>query len=107
MALGQIAQKVATRDLGTDTLKLQSLLGLLRSVWFWSACVLLACALVFWLIVLSTMELHTAYPALSFSFVLTALLSTVLLGERLRLAGWIGIAIISVGVYLLLGSQGA
>ena len=79
------------------------MLCLLRSLWFWAACLLLALALVFWLIVLSSMEVHTAYPALASSFVLTAILSRLLLGERLSFVGWLGILVISAGVYSLLG----
>ena len=102
MATGQIAQKAATRDLGDAQSSLQLVFRLLRSRWFWIATALLAVALFFWLIVLATMDVHRAYPALSFSFVLTAILSTVLLRERLSLFGWAGIAIITVGVYGLL-----
>ena len=56
---------------------------------------------IFWLILLSRVELSYAYPALSIGYVLITLVSAFILGEDVSSLRWLAVAIICVGVILL------
>jgi multidrug transporter EmrE-like cation transporter len=56
---------------------------------------------VLWLKVLSRVELSLAYPLVSLAFVLVAVLSWLVLGERLSASRIMGIGLIVIGVALL------
>jgi uncharacterized membrane protein len=55
----------------------------------------------FWFIVLSRAELSFAYPMISLSYVMVALLSYFYLGEQISLVRWVAIIIIIFGVAIL------
>ncbi|MEM5815631.1 MAG: EamA family transporter [Candidatus Aenigmatarchaeota archaeon] len=61
-------------------------------------------ATLIWLVILSKIELSTAYPMLAIGYVIIALLSKFLLNENLTLLKFVGIILISVGVFLVLKS---
>lgn len=54
-----------------------------------------------WLVVLSRVPLSLAYPSLALSYVVTALLATVVFGEQVPLVRWAGIATVCMGVVLI------
>ena len=54
-----------------------------------------------WLGVLSRVPLSLAYPSLAMSYVLTALLAWLVLGEQVPMTRWLGIATICCGVVLV------
>jgi drug/metabolite transporter (DMT)-like permease len=54
-----------------------------------------------WIVVLSRAELSWAFPMVSLSYVLTAILSPVLLGESFSAQRFIGILVICFGVFLV------
>lgn len=54
-----------------------------------------------WLMALSRLELSVAYPMLSISYILTALLGYWFLGENLSTLRVFGIVVIMFGVYLV------
>lgn len=56
---------------------------------------------IFWLILLSRVELSYAYPALSLGYVLVTLVSAFLLAETVSPLRWLSVAVICVGVILL------
>lgn len=56
---------------------------------------------IFWLILLSRVELSYAYPALSLGYVLVTLVGAFLLGEDVSNLRWLSVAVICVGVILL------
>ncbi len=56
---------------------------------------------IFWLILLSRVDLSYAYPALSLGYVLITLVSAFLLGEDVSNMRWLSVAVICVGVILL------
>ncbi|MBN3033036.1 MAG: EamA family transporter [Candidatus Saganbacteria bacterium] len=56
---------------------------------------------VFWLVVLSRMELSLVYPMVSVAYVVVALLSWYFFKENLTLVRWAGIAVIVLGVILI------
>lgn len=56
---------------------------------------------IFWLVVLSRMELSLVYPMVSAAYVLVALFSWYFFKENLSLMRWAGIAVIIFGVILI------
>lgn len=58
-------------------------------------------ASIFWLAVISRVDLSYAYPLLALGYAVTALLSRVLLSEAITPTRWAGIAVICVGVALI------
>lgn len=56
---------------------------------------------IFWLILLSRVELSYAYPALSLGYVLVTLVGAFLLGENVSSMRWLSVMVICVGVVLL------
>ncbi len=58
-------------------------------------------ASIFWLAVLSRVDLSFAYPLLALGYVVTALLSRLLFDEAISPARWAGIAVICLGVVLV------
>ena len=56
---------------------------------------------IFWLVLLSRVDLSYAYPALSLGYVLVTLISAFALGEQVSGMRWAGVLVICVGVALL------
>jgi len=56
---------------------------------------------IFWLVLLSRVELSYAYPALSLGYVLVTIVGAFLLGETVSSLRWLSVAVICVGVILL------
>ena len=54
-----------------------------------------------WLVVLSQAELSFVYPLISVGYIITAILSWFLFGEKLTLIRFFGIVLICGGVYLI------
>ncbi len=54
-----------------------------------------------WIVILSRAELSWAFPMVSLSYVLTAILSPVLLGESFSVQRFIGVLVICLGVFLV------
>lgn len=98
ISIGQILQKLAARKLETENGVRAGILSLVRNSSFWLAVSAMGLGLVAWLLALSGLDISRAYPILGSSFALTAVLSVVLLGERLNVQRWFGIALITVGV---------
>ena len=59
-----------------------------------------------WIAALTRLDLSVAYPFLALNFVLVALSSWLILGERVPLLRWLGIAVICVGILLVAASIG-
>lgn len=56
----------------------------------------------FWMIAISKLELSLATPiGLSLGLLLTMVLARLFLGEQISLIGWIGAAVIILGIFLL------
>ena len=56
---------------------------------------------IFWLILLSRVDLSYAYPALSLGYVVVTLVSVFFLGEQVSAMRWVGVIVICLGVALL------
>lgn len=79
----------------------QSLLNLLFSVYFWIWFICYVAVTILWLIVLRTIPLSQAFPALGLTFALVPLASHQFLKEKVVLSQWLGIVIIVVGAVLV------
>ncbi len=77
-------------------------LGLLRSGWIWAWVGSFTAATALWLLALSQLNISYAFPLLSASYILVALLSRILLRERISRQRWAAIAVISLGVVLIM-----
>ena len=60
-----------------------------------------ALSAVLWIVILSRAELSWAFPMVSLSYVITAVLSPVLLGESFSIQRFVGILVICLGVFLV------
>ena len=56
---------------------------------------------VFWLAVLSRLDLSLAYPMVSVAYIVTAIFSYYIFKENVSLIRWIGILTICLGVFLV------
>jgi len=101
-AVGQLAQKLATRSFSDVDGVLPCIRAMVRSRPFWLAAVCLGLAMLTWLLSLAVFEVSRAYPLLSSSFVVTALMSRWFLHERISLYRWLGIGLISCGAAIML-----
>jgi multidrug transporter EmrE-like cation transporter len=61
-------------------------------------------ATIIWLVVLSKAELSFVYPLLAIGYVLIAILSKFLFNENVTFVRFLGIILISIGIFLLLRS---
>jgi uncharacterized membrane protein len=78
------------------------LVGLLLNPWVLSCFAAGLIAFIAWVVALTKFDLSYAYPFMSLSFVLVALLSGVILGEELSLPRVIGFGLVVLG--LIIGS---
>jgi drug/metabolite transporter (DMT)-like permease len=56
---------------------------------------------VFWLVVLSRIDLSMAYPLVSIAYIVTAIFSYFIFKENITLIRWTGILTICLGVFLV------
>lgn len=77
---------------------------LLRSgwVWAWGLCFVFATAL--WMMAISAMQVSYAFPLLSIGYLVVAVLSIVVLKERIPTSRWAAIAVITLGVAMIFRS---
>ena len=101
--LAQIALKLSVTGAlgGASPRALGWWFSLLRSGWLWlyALCFFLATGL--WLLALSGLHISYAFPLLSASYVLVAVLARVCLKESVSAGRWIAIAVICCGVILI------
>jgi undecaprenyl phosphate-alpha-L-ara4N flippase subunit ArnE len=104
ISLGQISQKLAARELRLGEGPRTALVSLTGSRHFWLALLALGFGLVSWLLALVELDVSRAYPILGASFVVTTVLSALILEEHVSRNCWIGVALISFGVALMVSS---
>lgn len=78
-----------------------NLFKLISNFWLWTALFFYGISLILWIVVLSKMEVSYAYPFFSIGYVVSALIGVLWFQEILTLTRIIGIAIISIGVFLI------
>jgi undecaprenyl phosphate-alpha-L-ara4N flippase subunit ArnE len=98
---GQLSLKYAMQPSGSTEASNQSVTRLLvsRYFWIWFICYVLVTGL--WLIVLRTIPLSQAFPALGLTFALVPLTSHQFLHERIFQSQWLGIGVIVLGTILV------
>ena len=80
---------------------LYKIIPMFLNPWVFSGFVCFGLSSIFWLVVLSRLELSLVYPMVSAAYVLVAIASWLFFKENLNLARWAGIAVIILGVYLI------
>jgi drug/metabolite transporter (DMT)-like permease len=104
-AIGQLLLKFAARGNGSLSLfgpgALSSLGRLATSPYLIAGLVCFVSSMLLWVKVLGTAPLATAYPLVSLGYVLVALLSWILLGERVNPHQALAIGVIMLGVFML------
>jgi len=76
-------------------------LSLLTNGWIWAWGLSFVVATALWILALSKLDISYAFPLLSTSFILVAILSRLLLGEYISRTRWIAIFVICLGVILI------
>ncbi len=103
---GQFSMKVGMNQIGTISMKgLANLVQILFKM-FLNPLVLLGLFLyfisaIFWLVVLSRVDLSFAYPMLGLSYVMVLIISSILLRENVTALRWLGTFVICFGVFLI------
>jgi len=102
---GQYLMKRGMTDVGAISGDLSALAGSLATA-FMNPYVLAGVGAygfssIFWLVLLSRVDLSYAYPALSMGYVLITLVSAIALGEQVSGLRWAGVFTISIGVILV------
>lgn len=104
-ACGQLSMKAGMNKVGeikaADFSEPFKLAGrVLKSVWAVIGVVLYAVSAVFWLIVLSRVDLSVAYPLVAASYVVVVFYSWLVFNESVRWFSWIGLGLIVIGVVI-------
>lgn len=86
---------------GVKKWNLEAFLNVFLSTGFILGAILYVLATVIWIMILSRMPLHIAYPFQSLCYILAAVVSFYFFNEKISIEQWIGFAIIIFGVYLI------
>ena len=102
---GQLILKKGMNDFGKiDISSLMVISQLFRAFFKPLILIGLVCYMIstiFWLVVLSKIDLSFAYPMVSISYVFVSLFSWIFLGEQISFYRWSGIAVICLGIFLI------
>ena len=99
--VGQLSLKYAFQTPVTGQSADKSIRNLLFSPYFWIWFISYVVVTILWLVVLRTIPLSQAFPALGLTFALVPLASNRFLKEKVVLSQWFGIAVIIAGVILV------
>src|SRR5436309_2019807 len=100
--LGNFALSQGMRQFGSSvSVSVLSLVGVLSNLWIASGICLLAIWMISQLSLLSWADLSYVLPLTAASYVLTAVLGAVALGEYVSTAHWVGIGMIFMGVMVV------
>ncbi len=67
----------------------------------WAGLILFGVSAVFWLVVLSRVNLSVAYPLVGLSYILVVAIARVFLNEHVPALRWLGVTVIAVGIALI------
>lgn len=100
---GQLLMKRGMMSFGTFPVSqlLYKIIPMFLNPWVFFGFACFGLSSIFWLVVLSRMELSLVYPMVSVAYVMVALFSWFFFKENVTLVRWAGIAIIMLGVYLI------
>jgi drug/metabolite transporter (DMT)-like permease len=103
---GQLTLKAAMNEVGrigtaqvTDAG--QTVLRAAKEPKLWVGLVLFGISSIFWLVVLSRVDLSLAYPMVGFSYVVIVMIAALVLHENVPPLRWLGVVIIAVGIALV------
>jgi len=99
--VGQLSLKYAFQASTSSKEASKSMRSLVFSRYFWVWFISYVVVTILWLIVLRTIPLSKAFPALGLTFALVPLASHYFLHEKVKFSQWMGIAIIISGVILV------
>jgi len=100
---GQLLMKQGMNQIGAFPLSqlLVKIIPMFLNPWVFSGLVAFGFSSIFWLVILSRMDLSLVYPMVSIAYVIIAFASLILFKESISLLRWISIAIICFGVILI------
>jgi drug/metabolite transporter (DMT)-like permease len=73
----------------------------IREPKLWVGLMLFGISAVFWLVVLSRVNLSIAYPVVGFSYIVVVAMSRWVFGEEVPTLRWIGVFVIAIGIALV------
>ena len=103
---GQITLKAAMESVGRIGTAQVSDAGAtigraVREPLLWRGLVLFGVSALFWLIVLSRVELSIAYPFVGISYIVVVALARMVLHENVPTLRWVGVCVIALGIALV------
>jgi drug/metabolite transporter (DMT)-like permease len=102
IALGACAQVFLKKGVsGKNAASRSGYFALLLSGWVWAWALCFALATGLWLIALAKIQVSYAFPLLSLGYPIVAVLSMLLLKERVNVPRWIAILVITIGVAII------
>lgn len=73
----------------------------LREPRLWLGLMLFGISAVFWLVVLSRVDLSVAYPFVGLSYIVVVLFSRLFLHEQVSALRWLGVVVVAVGIAII------
>ena len=67
----------------------------------WLGLTLFGVSALFWLVVLSRVDLSVAYPFVGLSYIIVVLFSRIFLNEHVTALRWLGVVIVAVGISII------
>ena len=102
---GQLFFRKGMLEVGEVSFSLQSfwktLGGTASNIYVISGFILFALGAIWWLVILSKVEVSYAYPIGSLGYVLLLFASWLFLGESIPLSRWIGVLFICLGIFFI------
>ncbi len=101
--IGQLLMKQGMNQFGSFPITqiVQKTIPMLLNPWVFFGFVSFGVSSIFWLAVLSRLNLSIAYPMVSLAYVVVAIASVIFFKENVTLARWLGILVIVFGVFLI------
>ena len=98
---GQLCFKIAGQESGHSDSLLSHLRHTLGKTTLWAGLLIYAVQVVVWLMILERAPLSVAFPVASLSYCSVTVVSSVVLGEKVKARRWIGITLITAGVIVV------
>jgi multidrug transporter EmrE-like cation transporter len=103
---GQITLKTAMNEVGrigaTEIAAAgDTITRAIREPRLWLGLVLFGISAVFWLVVLSRVDLSVAYPFVGLSYIVVVLFSRLFLHEQVGAVRWLGVVVVAVGIAII------
>jgi multidrug transporter EmrE-like cation transporter len=67
----------------------------------WLGLTLFGISAMFWLVVLSRVDLSVAYPFVGLSYIIVVLLSRLFLNEQVTALRWLGVVVVAIGIAIV------